>query len=63
MGRVMMSERELIRIEVLAQVDDGRLSFGFRPNHEHVRDWRIGNPRLEPNKTIFVKPREVIMRS
>tara|TARA_R110002094_G_scaffold174967_1_gene155588 strand:- start:506 stop:637 length:132 start_codon:yes stop_codon:yes gene_type:complete len=26
MGWVMMSERELNRIEVLAQVDDGRLS-------------------------------------
>lgn len=26
MGRVMMSERELNRIEVLAQVDDGRLT-------------------------------------
>ena len=26
MGWVMMSERELNRIEVLAQIDDGRLS-------------------------------------
>ncbi|KEJ87708.1 putative transposase protein, Y4bF [Sulfitobacter donghicola DSW-25 = KCTC 12864 = JCM 14565] len=26
MGWVMMSERELNRVEVLAQVDDGRLS-------------------------------------
>ncbi|WP_156118026.1 helix-turn-helix domain-containing protein, partial [Paracoccus sp. PAMC 22219] len=32
MGWVMMSERELNRVEVLAQVDDGRLSVGSAAN-------------------------------
>jgi transposase len=32
MGWVMMSERELNRIEVLAQIDDGRLSVGAAAN-------------------------------
>ena len=33
MGWVMMSERELNRVEVLAQVDDGRLSIEERRLH------------------------------
>ena len=32
MGWVMMSERELNRIEVLSQIDDGRLSVGAAAN-------------------------------
>ena len=32
MGWVMMSERELNRVEVLAQVDDGRLSVANAAN-------------------------------
>jgi hypothetical protein len=44
MGWVMMSERELNRIEVLAQVDDGRLTvenaanlLHLAPQNDHAR--------------------------
>jgi hypothetical protein len=36
MGWVMMSERELNRIEVLAQVDDGRLTVENAANLLHL---------------------------
>ncbi len=39
MGWVMMSERELSRVEVPAQVDDGRLSVDSAAN---MLDWHGG---------------------
>ena len=56
MGWVMMSERELNRIEILAQVDDGRLTVAYKDfPKEHWAKIHSTNPLERLNKEI--KPR------